>query len=139
MGSGLDNTSAVAAVSSSAPEKPSAMESSASPASDAPASGASTTFTEPHIKLWLDDVRPAPPGWLHVETAAKALAYLSSGLVTHASLDHDLGESRMDGTWLVRVMVTNNFWPTIECNVHSANPMAAKRMRDIIESEGPYG
>ena len=90
------------------------------------------------IKLWLDDVRPAPPGWLHVKSAAAALAYLNSGLVTHASLDHDLGDKRMDGTWLVRAMVRLGAWPTKSCLVHSANPAGGARMRDIIDREGPY-
>lgn len=49
------------------------------------------------MKLWLDDVRPAPPGgWTHVENFDLAIGYLEEhrdGLyvIEVASLDHDLG------------------------------------------------
>lgn len=43
------------------------------------------------MKLWLDDVRPAPPGWDHVKTVPDAKEALESGAVVKASLDHDLG------------------------------------------------
>lgn len=49
------------------------------------------------VKLWLDDVRPAPPGWTHVRSVNEALALLATGTVTAASLDHDLGEFAADG------------------------------------------
>ena len=59
------------------------------------------------MKLWLDDVRPAPEGWVWKKSAKEALdafrfsrdvsvgvemwAKFSSYVITEASLDHDLG------------------------------------------------
>ena len=43
------------------------------------------------VKLWLDDVRPAPLGWTWCKTVAAAQALLMTGSVEEASLDHDLG------------------------------------------------
>lgn len=43
------------------------------------------------IRLWLDDVRPAPEGWTWIKTVDEAKTYLMAGDVNEASLDHDLG------------------------------------------------
>jgi hypothetical protein len=43
------------------------------------------------VKLWLDDVRPAPEGWTHAKTAHEAFLILRNGDVDEASFDHDLG------------------------------------------------
>ena len=43
------------------------------------------------VKLWLDDVRPAPEGWVHAKTATEACDVMQSVVVSEASLDHDLG------------------------------------------------
>jgi hypothetical protein len=43
------------------------------------------------VKIWHDDVRPAPSGWEHARTNDAAKAWLKTGLVTEISLDHDLG------------------------------------------------
>lgn len=48
------------------------------------------------MKLWLDDVRPAPEGWRWVKTAGEALTLLLRGGVKIASLDHDLGVLGLD-------------------------------------------
>jgi hypothetical protein len=41
------------------------------------------------VKLWLDDLRPAPGGWTRVTSAPDAIAALSRGGVIAISLDHD--------------------------------------------------
>ena len=43
------------------------------------------------MKVWLDDLRDAPPGWVRVTTPEEAIALLETGDVTEISLDHDLG------------------------------------------------
>jgi len=43
------------------------------------------------VKLWLDDKRPCPDGWLHARTALEAMDILGDGEVAEADLDHDLG------------------------------------------------
>lgn len=44
-----------------------------------------------YVDLWLDDMRPAPEGWLWVKTCDEAKKWLEQGVVRRASLDHDLG------------------------------------------------
>jgi len=44
------------------------------------------------IKVWLDDVRPAPDGWNTVRWPQDAIELLARGNVSRISLDHDLGD-----------------------------------------------
>jgi hypothetical protein len=44
------------------------------------------------MKVYLDDHRPAPAGWVQVRTADDAIALLRDGAVTDLSLDYDLGD-----------------------------------------------
>jgi hypothetical protein len=44
----------------------------------------------PGLRVWLDDHRPAPPGWVCAETPEQVIALLRTGAVTRVSLDHDL-------------------------------------------------
>lgn len=46
------------------------------------------------VNLWLDDMRPAPEGWILAITVDEAKLLLSTGQVERASLDHDLGACR---------------------------------------------
>ena len=43
------------------------------------------------MKVWLDDKRTAPAGWVHVRTPEGAIELLRGGAVEEISLDHDLG------------------------------------------------
>lgn len=40
-------------------------------------------------RLFVDDRRPAPAGWLQARTARAAIAYLKRGGIEELSLDHD--------------------------------------------------
>jgi hypothetical protein len=44
------------------------------------------------MKVYLDDQRPAPPGWVLARTADEATALLRQGNVTDLCLDYDLGD-----------------------------------------------
>jgi len=44
------------------------------------------------MKIYLDDIRKAPLGWVHVYWPDEAIALLKTGDVTEISLDHDLGD-----------------------------------------------
>ena len=46
---------------------------------------------DPLVRLWLDDVRPAPDGWTWCRSTADAKALMQAGPVEEMSLDHDLG------------------------------------------------
>lgn len=81
------------------------------------------------MKLWLDDIRPAPAGWVWCKTATEAVRYLSQdGLVEEASLDHDLGENQPTGYDLCKWMAETGAWPKQRPEVHSANPVGKEAM-----------
>lgn len=94
------------------------------------------------MKLYLDDVRPAPPGWIPVRNAADFQAVMRSHEWDEVSLDHDLGvastlglpTTEVTGYDLVRWMFREGHLPKTKPIVHSANPVGAKRMRDYIEA-----
>ena len=44
------------------------------------------------VRVFLDDERPAPAGWVRTRTAVETIEILNTGTVTELSLDHDLGE-----------------------------------------------
>lgn len=106
------------------------------------------------INLWLDDHRPAPDGWTHVQTVHEAIRLIKSGQVAKASLDHDLGlcsacteggngQSRsrncecVSGYKLCLWMAENNRWPDEKPVVHSQNPVGALAMRQVIDRYFP--
>lgn len=93
------------------------------------------------MKLWLDDLRPAPEGWKWARTIGQAIgiAYFESGIFEECSLDHDLGNGDdLDGIRFVDWMAENNVWPTKRPVVHSMNPVGRKRIEMTIERYGPY-
>jgi hypothetical protein len=109
------------------------------------------------IKMWLDDLRPAPSGWQLVKNYDEAVHLLERGRVTTASLDHDLSdiqmrwdtgsgyceapvfrETEMTGYDVVKWMAQHNVWPQSIC-VHSGNPVGKKAMLQLIERCHPEG
>jgi hypothetical protein len=94
------------------------------------------------IHLWLDDVRSPPEGWTHCRTIDEAKEHLKAGKVYLASLDHDLGEDERgcllpSGYDLVKWMAENNCWPLKKPYVHSANPVGAQNMNEMIDRYFP--
>ena len=84
------------------------------------------------IKVWLDDVRPAPDGWNPVRWPQDAIELLARVNVTHISLDHDLGDDAR-GTgydvllWIEQATMVGDFVPPV-ITVHSANVSARQKM-----------
>lgn len=97
----------------------------------------------PFVKLWLDDVRPAPRGWYWAVTAVEAFTILQSCYVTDASLDHDLGDS-FSGYDLLKILAEYrevkglNYWPLNKPSIHSANPVGRANMQSVIDRYGRY-
>lgn len=88
------------------------------------------------MKLYLDDERPTPEGWVRVYTAPEAISYLWTGLVTEVSLDHDLGEELegYDVTLFIEAGAAGGWLAPLKWNVHSANPSWASRMNAALQS-----
>ena len=90
------------------------------------------------MKVFLDDLRTEPDGWVRVFWPDQAIDLLESGLVTDISLDHDLGDDQR-GTgydvllWIEEAVHLRNFSPP-RMQVHSANTSARLRMQAAIAS-----
>ena len=84
------------------------------------------------MKIWLDDVRPAPDGWTHVLTAEEVISILETTEVDEISLDNDLGYSNMTGSelieWMERELSLNLRMPPKTIHVHTGCPRAERHM-----------
>ena len=99
------------------------------------------------MTLWIDDVRPAPEGYvcLHsVNQAIKCIRGLESNYgsdpyytVELIDIDHDAGEYACDGGDYIKLLdwleETGRNYPI---RIHSMNPVGAANMRAIIQRNG---
>ncbi len=83
--------------------------------------------------VYLDDERPTPDGWHRCHHVWEVVALVKAGEVRRMSLDHDLGDGEKTGYHLVLWMVENGRWPREKPMVHSANPVGAHVMRQMID------
>ena len=100
------------------------------------------------IKLWVDDIRPAPEGWLqarNVTDAIKTIARFRED-ITDISLDHDISMAVMvDGTqrpfpsretfqavayYILEVYKYSDVRPKI--TIHTANPVGGVELMEIL-------
>jgi cytochrome c553 len=104
------------------------------------------------LRVWLDDSRPAPPGWLRVTAVPSAQRLLDAAIVQEISLDYDLGwcpdcihqgehlkqsgrrhcPHTLTGHDLVLWMADTGQWPQLPPNVHSGNLDGGARMLGVI-------
>jgi hypothetical protein len=88
------------------------------------------------MKVYLDDLRPAPEGWVLVRSYRAAIDLLRSGHVTEISLDNDLGSIR-EGydvvTWIEQMVYQTSFRPPTII-IHSSNTVARNKMEAGIRS-----
>jgi hypothetical protein len=90
------------------------------------------------VRVYLDDNRETPEGWVRVYWPSEAIELLKTGAVEEISLDHDLGDDKR-GTgydvikWIEEQVVLHDFAPPV-IHVHSANSSAAVRMNNGIRS-----
>jgi len=97
-------------------------------------------------KVYLDDVRDTPKGWIRAYCPQEIIAHLETGWVSHLSLDHDLGDGGCPEcglksgyfhgytvlTWLEEQVVTRGFAPPKHIAVHSDNASAREKMLRAI-------
>jgi hypothetical protein len=90
------------------------------------------------MKVYLDDERATPDGWMRVYWPSEAIELLKSVQVTEISLDHDLGDDER-GTgydivlWIEEQVVLHGFVPP-KISVHSANVSARAKMEAGIRA-----
>lgn len=108
------------------------------------------------MKIWVDDVRPAPPGyvwcksvnsakrWIDTfEKRVKAYKKRTEGKLAYypqcelIDVDHDAGEYVSDGGDYIKLLdwleETGRDYPI---KIHSMNPVGVANMRAVIERNG---
>ena len=95
------------------------------------------------MKLFVDDERPAPRGWLLAQDCRDArelllLAARSCEQLEAISLDHNLGCTGETTMPLLVAMRDYNWWPR-ELYVHTANEDAEEVMLAFIREHAPAG
>lgn len=90
------------------------------------------------MKVWLDDVRPAPSTWVWCKSIVELANIIlnSKEEIEEISLDNDLGEYLPEGWRVLEVfeqrVIEGDFIPPV-IHIHTANPVAAEKMRAIRE------
>ena len=90
------------------------------------------------MKIFLDDERELPAGWVGARWPEEVIALIEAGGVSEVSLDHDLGDDE-HGTgydvllWIEEAVATRGFVPP-KLQVHSANPYARSKMEAAIRA-----
>jgi hypothetical protein len=96
------------------------------------------------MKLWLDDVRPAPEGYIwckSVNEAKKEIGIIEliygGGNLELIDIDHDAGDYVSDGGDYIKLLdwfeITGRNYPI---RIHSQNPVGVANMRRIIQRNG---
>ena len=103
------------------------------------------------MKLWIDDVRPAPRGYFHAYSVeqAKTLIKLAEfhdlytfvlddgPMIELIDIDHDAGDYAFDGGDYIKLLnwleETGRNYPI---RIHSMNPVGRENMRRIIQRNG---
>lgn len=110
------------------------------------------------MKLWIDDCRPAPEGYVWCKSVNEAKNMIANAnaefvasckrglpnetlLIDFISLDHDAGEYAFDGGDYIRLLdwlewLCDGKGTHIEFHIHSMNPVGVANMRAIIERNG---
>jgi hypothetical protein len=89
------------------------------------------------MKVWVDDVRPKPDDYdVWLKDADVAIRTLRTCLVTHLSLDHDLGDDSKTGYDVAKFIeeaAYKKILAPLEVVVHSANPVGRRNIERAIE------
>lgn len=101
------------------------------------------------MKLWVDDQRPAPDGWVLARTVTDAVRLLANAQgVEEISLDHDIActSRRGDLVWEAHAseetfepvayyihMMSEVGWSG-HVTIHTANPVAAIKLSQILHT-----
>lgn len=87
------------------------------------------------MKLYVDDVREAPEGWVLARDYRHSVLMFQMMTVDELSLDHDLG-GELDGYDIAQWIVEYGIWPRhIYC--HSMNPVGRENILALLERYAP--
>ena len=91
------------------------------------------------MKLWIDDVRPAPEGyeWCKSVLMARAFIITAKEKIELIDIDHDAGNYACFGGDYIKLLdwleETGRNYPI---HIHSMNPVGVANMRRIIQRNG---
>ena len=92
------------------------------------------------MKIWLDDIRPAPEGyiWCKSVNAAKQIIVSAEESILLIDCDHDLGEFAYDGGDGIKLLD----WLAEKClyypvKLHTMNPVGRENMLRLINRYWP--
>ena len=94
------------------------------------------------VKIWIDDVRPAPEGYVWIKTVYHAIEHIQvreedGHPFELIDIDHDAGDFIGAGGDYIKLLdwleETGRNYPI---RIHSMNPVGVANMRRIIERNG---
>lgn len=95
------------------------------------------------MKIWIDDIRPAPEGWCQAYSvnAAKEMILANYPDIGGISLDHDSSIYNQFGGDYINILKwleeeehkTNKKIVTFPIHIHSMNSVGVENMRNIIQ------
>ena len=94
------------------------------------------------MKIWIDDVRPAPPGYIHIESVSEAIEFVRRNYasIELLDIDHDAGDFASQGGDYVKLLdfleAEYGDRMSIPVHLHSMNPVGISNMRRIIARNG---
>ena len=98
------------------------------------------------MRLWIDDMRPAPRGYVWIKSTNEALRFIVNHIneIEEIALDHDAGDYVDCGGDYINILNElerlSHKSPTTfigyKFSIHTANPVGAANMRAIIERNG---
>ena len=91
------------------------------------------------MKLWLDDLRPAPEGYVWCKSVYTAITEICRNLgnIELIDIDHDAGDyAQYGGDYIVVLDFLEENGLNYPIRIHSANPVGVANMRRIIERNG---
>lgn len=92
------------------------------------------------MKLWLDDARPAPAGYIWARNYLDAVRIvrraIGSEVLEAFSIDHDLG-SGPTGYDFIDYIAGRGYWPN-EITIHTDNPVGRDNIERVIRHSKLY-
>ena len=96
-----------------------------------------------NVKIWVDDLRPAPEGYEGTKSVEETIALIeeieqNEGSIEIIDLDHDLGDYAKYGGDAIKILdylvEKETFYPI---EIHTANPVGKANMERMIERYWP--
>lgn len=96
------------------------------------------------MKLWIDDCRPAPPGYWWCKSVNDAKRCIMDPVIQYSykgieliDTDHDAGEyAKYGGDYIELLNWLEETGRNYPIRIHSMNPVGVENMRRIIQRNG---